>query len=104
MKEVIILITAGSKAEARKIAADLVGKKLAACVTIVPAIESIYAWKGKTEISKEALLVIKTKRRLFSGVEKAVKGLHSYECPEIIALSITAGSKDYLKWIEGSTI
>lgn len=104
MKDVVIFITAGSKVEARKIAAGLVGKKLAACVTIVPAVESIYVWKGRTEISKEALLVVKTKRRLFSRVEKAVRGLHSYECPEIIALSITAGSKDYLKWIEGSTI
>lgn len=104
MKGVVILITAGSKAEARKIAEELLAKRLAACINIVPAIESVYTWKGKTEAAKETLLIVKTKRKLFAKVEKTVKGLHSYECPEIIALSITAGSKGYLKWIGEATV
>lgn len=104
MKGVIILITAGSKAEARKIAKELVGKRLAACVNIVPDIESVYTWKGKTEAAREVLLIAKTKENLFARIEKAVKDLHSYECPEIIAVSIVDGSRDYLKWIEGSTL
>lgn len=65
--------------------------------------ESVYTWKGKTEVAREALLIAKSKKNLFSKIEKAVKGLHSYECPEIIALPIVDGSKEYLKWIEEST-
>ena len=104
MKDIVIFITAGSRAEARKIAKCLVGRRLAACVNIVPDIESVYTWKGKTETAREVLLIAKSKKRLFARIEKAVKGLHSYECPEIIALSIVDGSRDYLKWIEGSTL
>ena len=103
MKDIVIFITAGSRAEARKIAKCLVGRRLAACVNIVPDIESVYTWKGKTETAREVLLIAKSKKRLFARIEKAVKGLHSYECPEIIALSIVDGSRDYLKWIEEST-
>jgi periplasmic divalent cation tolerance protein len=104
MKDIVIFITAGSGAEARKIAKGLVGKKLAACVSIVPLVESVYTWKGKTEVAREALLIAKSKKKLFTKIEKAVKGLHSYECPEIIALPVTDGSRDYLKWLEGSTL
>ncbi len=89
--------------EARKIAKVLVSRKLAACVNILPRVESIYTWKGKAEISREALLTVKSRKSLFGKIEKAVKGLHSYECPEIIALPIADGSKGYLKWIEEST-
>ncbi|MDP2942854.1 MAG: divalent-cation tolerance protein CutA [Candidatus Omnitrophota bacterium] len=103
MKNIVIFITAGSRAEARKIAKGLVEKRLAACVNIVPDIESVYTWKGKTEAAREVLLIAKTKENLFARIEKAVKGLHSYECPEIIAISIVDGSRDYLKWIEEST-
>ena len=104
MKDIVIFITAGSRAEARKIAKCLVGRRLAACVNIVPDIESVYTGKGKPETAREVLLIAKSKKRLFARIEKAVKGLHSYECPEIIALSIVDGSRDYLKWIEGSTL
>ncbi len=89
--------------EARKIAKELVSRKLAACVNILPRVESIYTWKGKAEISREALLTVKSRKSLFGKIEKAVKGLHSYECPEIIAFPIADGNKDYLKWIEEST-
>lgn len=99
----MIFITASSKEEARKIARALVVKRLAACVNIITEIESIYTWKKKIEESKEALLVVKTKATLFGKVEKEVKRLHSYECPEIIAFPISKGNRDYLRWIEEST-
>lgn len=103
MKDIVILVTMGSRTEACKIARHLVGKRLVACVNILPGIESVYAWKGRTEVAREILLIAKSKKNLFVKIEKAVRSLHSYECPEIIALPIIAGSKDYLKWVEDST-
>lgn len=103
MKNIIVFITAGSKNEAEVIARDLVGRKLAACVNILPSVESVYRWKGKIHNSKEFLLIAKTKEKLFLEVEKAVKRLHSYECPEIIAFQLSKGSADYMRWIKEST-
>ena len=103
MKNIIIFITTGSKKEAEVIARDLVGKRLAACVSILPSVESVYTWKGRIQASKECLLIAKTEDRLFLKVEKAVKRLHSYECPEIVAFQLSKGSADYMRWIEGST-
>ncbi|KPK41775.1 MAG: hypothetical protein AMJ78_04610 [Omnitrophica WOR_2 bacterium SM23_29] len=104
MDNLIIFITASSKREAKKIATNLVGKRLVACVNIVPGVESIFTWKGKFEVAKETLLIAKTKAALFTKVEKAVKKMHSYECPEIIAFPITKGNRDYLKWIRGAAL
>lgn len=104
MDDLIIFITASSKGEARKIATNLVGKRLVACVNIVPSVESIFTWKGKLEVAKEILLIAKTKAALFPRVEKAVKKMHSYECPEIIAFPITRGNRDYLRWVRGATL
>ncbi|MFH1779168.1 MAG: divalent-cation tolerance protein CutA [Candidatus Omnitrophota bacterium] len=104
MNYLVVFITAANKDEARKIARSLVAKRLVACVNIVPAIESIFTWKGKLEVAKEVLLIAKTKAELFSKVERCVKRLHSYECPEIIAFEIAKGNKDYLRWVEGTTL
>lgn len=98
----IVLSTAGSEEEARKLARHLVERKLAACVNIVPQIESIYRWQGKVESSQEWLLLIKTSAEKFASVCDAIRELHSYELPECIALMIEDGSPDYLQWLADS--
>lgn len=99
----IVLSTAGSEEEARKIARHLVEKQLAACVNVVPHIESIYRWQGKVESSREWLLIIKTKADLFLRVSEVIGELHSYDVPECIAVAITDGSAEYMQWLEYST-
>jgi len=95
----IVLTTAGSQDEARKIAHALVERKLAACVNIIPQIESIYHWQGKVESATEWLLVVKTQSSAFAQVRDAIRELHSYELPECLLLEISDGSTDYLSWI-----
>src|SRR5947209_20434129 len=95
----IVLSTAGSAEEARKIAQALVERRLAACVNIVPQIESVYRWQDKVENATEWLLIIKTQAAAFERVRDAIKELHSYELPECVMLEITAGSEQYLSWI-----
>jgi periplasmic divalent cation tolerance protein len=95
----IVLCTAGSEQQARKIAQHLVEQRLAACVNIVPRIESIYRWQDKLESTTEWLLLIKTTVEKFSEVRDAIQELHSYELPECIAISVDEGSAAYLEWI-----
>lgn len=98
----IVLTTTGSQAEARKIARTLVERRLAACVNIVPQIESIYRWQGNVDNAEEWLLVIKTTADAFEGVRSAIRELHSYELPECICLGIEDGDSAYLDWIASS--
>jgi periplasmic divalent cation tolerance protein len=98
----IVLTTTGSEEEARKIARHLVENRLAACVNILPQVESIYRWEGKVESSREWLLLIKTTARKFAAVRDAILELHSYDLPECVALSIEDGSPSYLKWLAES--
>ena len=95
----IILTTAGSKDEARKIADALVERRLAACVNIVGPIESVYRWKGAVESAQEWLLIIKTAAAQFERVRASVHELHSYELPECVEIAIEGGSAEYLAWI-----
>jgi periplasmic divalent cation tolerance protein len=95
----IVLCTAGSEEEARKIARHLVEQRLAACVNIVPQIESIYRWQGNVDSAREWLLLIKTTVERFSDVRDAIRGLHSYELPECISINVEDGSAAYLEWI-----
>ena len=95
----IVLSTAGSEEEARKIARELVERQLAACVNIVPQVESIYRWQGKVETAREWLLLIKTTAERFEQVRDAIRELHSYDVPECVAVAIEDGSPDYLRWL-----
>ena len=97
---IVVLITAPNSEVGKQIAKTLVEQKLAACVNIINSIESIYAWEGKIYDESEVLLVVKTRLDLFEQeLVPAVKALHPYEVPEIIALPIQMGSKSYLDWI-----
>jgi len=98
----IVLTTAGSVDEARRIAETLVDRKLAACVNIVPKIVSIYRWKGKVEEAEEWILLIKTAAG-FEPVRDAILEMHSYELPECMSITIEDGSPEYLKWLEDSS-
>jgi periplasmic divalent cation tolerance protein len=98
--KVLVLTTVGNEAEARKIAYELVERQLAACVNIVPRIQSVYRWEGKVETAQEYLLVIKTTRSGGAQVQAAIRELHSYDLPECIVISVEGGSAQYLKWIE----
>jgi len=95
----IVLTTAGSADEARKLADTLVDRRLAACVNIVPHIESVYRWQNKVERAGEWLLIIKTQAASFEGVRATIEALHSYEVPECLLLEVHAGTRDYLDWI-----
>ena len=99
---IVVFITTSSTDEANLIASELISKKAAACVNVIP-INSIFSWKGKVEKAKEILLTVKTRNKLFKKLEFIVRKCHSYEVPEIIALPIVAGSRDYLDWIREST-
>lgn len=100
--KLLVVTTAGSEAEANQIAQTLVERRLAACVNIIPRIQSVYRWRDKVERSEEFLLFIKTKRALQGELQAAIRELHSYELPEHVSLSIDEGSKEYLEWIDES--
>ena len=100
----VVLVSASSQNEAEKIANELVNTKLAACVSIIPNMRSIYTWEGKVESSEEYLLIIKTRAELFEQVKQAIQGLHSYKIPEIISLPITHALDDYVRWINEVTL
>jgi len=97
---VTVLTTTEKKEEAERIARNLVGKKLAACVQITGPIQSTYWWEGKVETAQEWLCLVKSKKSLFVDIERAIKADHPYDTPEIIALPIIHGSKDYLAWVD----
>jgi periplasmic divalent cation tolerance protein len=95
-----VITTISDKRGAEKIAKELINKRLAACVQILGPIKSIYRWKGKIETAKEWVCIIKTRTSLYKKVEAAIKKIHPYEVPEIIAVPIALANKDYLKWIK----
>lgn len=99
MDAILVLMTAGSREEAARLAEMLVGARLAACVQIMPEMESIYHWQGQVRRDPEFLLLAKTTQSRFEELEREVRALHSYETPEIIALPVTTGSAPYLAWL-----
>ena len=101
---IIVFITVPTKEVGEKIANALLDKKLAACVNLISPIHSLYIWDGNINADEEVLLVVKTRTELFTDqLIPAVKAVHPYEVPEIIALPIVIGSSDYLEWIEAVT-
>lgn len=102
--KIVVLVTAGSAEEAEKIATALVEKKLAACVTILNPVQSVYRWEGKVTSDAEILLIIKSSRWLVGRVCHEVENLHSYHVPEVICLPIIAGSQNYLNWLSDSLL
>ena len=98
--KIIILITTGSEEEAHRIADQLLNQRKAACVNIVPKVDSLFWWQGKLDSAQESLIVIKTKASKLKEITELVKRVHSYEVPEIIALPIVGGNEDYLKWLD----
>jgi len=96
---IVVFMTAANGEEASRLAEMLVGAHLAACVQILPEMESVYRWQGKIERSSEVLLLAKTTRGKFDELEREVRALHSYDTPEIVAIPIVAGSPPYLEWL-----
>lgn len=97
---IIVLVTTPAKKEAEKIVQHLLDNKFIACANIIGPVSSVFRWSGKIEKAEEYLTLMKTRSDLFEKVEGAVKALHSYEVPEILAIPIVEGSKAYLKWLE----
>ena len=101
---ILVLITVPDDASAQRVAEVLLDQKLAACVNILPAISSLYTWQGKATRDAELLLLVKSRADLFeTGIVPAVKAVHPYDVPEIIALPIQMGSQSYLDWIGQET-
>lgn len=98
-----VTTTTETQANARTIAHEVVGKRLAACVQVIGPITSTYWWQGKIEITEEWLCVIKSKVALYKELEQTIRAIHPYEEPEIIATPIAKGSKGYLVWLDENT-
>jgi len=99
MNEILVLSTTDTLDLAQKIASTLVREREAACVNIVPGIHSVYCWEGKECNDSEFLLLIKTSEERFEAVQARIRQLHTYQVPEIIALTITSGDPRYLAWL-----
>lgn len=96
---IVVLMTAANREEAVRIAETLVDARLAACVQMLPEIQSVYRWKGEVAREREVLLFAKTTRERFDELDRTVRELNSYETPEIIALPVVAASEPYLNWL-----
>ena len=96
----VVFITATTAEEAGRIADILVSERKAACVNIVPKVNSLFWWEDKLDLAQESLLIVKSRASLLPEIVEIVKKAHSYEVPEIIALPITGGNEDYLRWID----
>ena len=101
--QTVILVTTSTEEEAHRIAEQLVGDRKAACVNIVPSVDSLFRWQGRLDSAQESLMIIKTRASLLPEVVEKVKAIHSYEVPEIIALPIIGGNEDYLRWLDAET-
>ncbi len=103
MDAIVIFCTVPNKDDAKKISRAIIEENLAACVSTIDKVNSLFSWNNEICTENELLLVIKTRRELFENIEILIKELHSYNVPEIIALPVIIGSEDYLGWIEHET-
>lgn len=100
MEQILIVMTNLPNAQAAEaIASTLVEARLAACVSLLPAVQSVYRWQGKVERATEVTLLIKTTQRHYAALEAAIRAAHPYELPEVIALPVTTGLPSYLQWV-----
>lgn len=99
---IVVFLTASNGEEATRLADLLIGAHLAACVQILPEMESVYRWQGNIERQSEILLIAKTTAAKFAELERQVRALHSYETPEIVAITLAAASTPYLQWLINS--
>ncbi len=95
----IVFCTCGAEDEAIRIASAVVEERLAACVNILPGIQSIYRWQGAVERARELLLLIKTTEAQFDALQDRIQALHSYDTPEVVAITVVGGSERYLAWL-----
>lgn len=102
VRALVVLTTVGGEEEANQLAAAIVERRHAACVNIVPGIRSIYRWQGDVRRDSEWLLIIKTLDSEYAALEAAIRELHSYETPEIMALSVERGDERYLEWLRAA--
>lgn len=98
----VVLVTAPDGDTAERLGRLLVEERLAACVNVVPAITSIYRWEEQVETDQETLLMIKTSTGGFEALRRRVVELHPYDTPEVLALDVRDGSREYLDWVLGS--
>ena len=99
----LIYITASNADEARRIGAELVRRRLAACANVLGRIDSVFWWEGAVQEEAEAALILKTRQELVPALVATVKELHSYSCPCIVALPVVGGNPDFLRWVEDET-
>jgi len=100
----LVLVTTANKQEAEKIANHLLNDKLIACANIFGPVTSLFQWSGNVNHAEEYLMVMKSKKDLFERLTEAVKTIHSYEVPEILAFQVTDGSRTYLDWLQSCLI
>jgi len=101
-ERLLVLTTVARAEDAERLAEELVGRRLAACVNVLPGVRSIYRWKGAIEREEERLLLVKTRADRFEALREAILSLHPYEVPEVVAVPIEAGSAAYLRWLDES--
>jgi len=101
-ERLLVLTTVARAEDAERIAEELVGRRLAACVSVLPGVRSFYRWKGGVEREDERLLLIKTRSERLEALRQAILSLHPYEVPEVVAVPIEAGHRAYLEWLDES--
>jgi len=102
MGAIVVVTTVGTEEQANLIAREIIARRQAACVNILPGVRSIYRWKGKICRDGELMLVVKTLDEEFAGVMATIRELHSYELPEILSFQVARGETNFLDWIASS--